>query len=40
MWWDHLQQNALNRTRGVEKAKATRQLKKAREKNDDVCMSV
>lgn len=28
MWWDHLKQNALNRARGVEKAKATRQRKK------------
>lgn len=24
MWWEHLQQNALNRARGAEKAKATR----------------
>ena len=23
-WWDHLQQNAINRARGAEKAKATR----------------
>ena len=34
MWWDHLQQNALNRARGVEKAKATRQRKKQKKKND------
>ena len=34
MWWDHLQQNALNRARGVEKAKATRQRKKQEKKND------
>ena len=33
MWWDHLQQNALNRARGVEKAKATRQRKKQEKKN-------
>ena len=39
MCWDHLQQNALNRARGVEKAKATRQKKKAREKKNDI-MSV
>ena len=30
MWWDHLQQNALNRARG---AKATRQRKKQDKKN-------
>ena len=34
MWWDHLQQNALNRARGVEKAKAARQRKKQEKKND------
>ena len=34
MWWDHPQQNALNRARGVEKAKATRQRKKQEKKND------
>ena len=33
MWWDHLQQNPLNRARGVEKAKATRQRKKQEKKN-------
>jgi len=32
MWWDHLQHNALNRTRWVEKAKATRQRKKQEKK--------
>jgi len=32
MWWDNLQQNALNRARGVEKAKATRQRKKQEKK--------
>ena len=31
-WWDHLQQNALNRERGVEKAKATGQRKKQEKK--------
>ena len=28
LWWDHLHQNALNRARGAEKAKATRLRKK------------
>ncbi len=28
MWWDHLHQKAVNRAKGVEKAKATRQRKK------------
>ena len=37
MWWDHLQQNALNRARGVEKAKATRQRKK-QEKKMTLCL--
>ena len=32
MWWDDLQQNALNRARGVEKAKATQQRKKQEKK--------
>lgn len=32
MWWDHLQQNAMNRAKGVEKAKATR-LRKKQQKN-------
>ena len=37
MWRDHLQQNALNRAGGVEKAKATRQRKKrAKEKKNDI----
>ena len=34
MKWDHLQQNAFNRARGVEKAKATRQRKKREKKKD------
>ena len=34
MWWDHLQQNTLNRARGVEEAQATRQRKKQEKKND------
>ena len=39
MWRDHLQQNALNRARGVEKAKATRQRKKhAKEKKMALCL--
>ena len=39
MWRDHLQQNALNRARGVEKAKATRQRKKrAKEKKMTLCL--
>ena len=37
MWWDHLQQNALNRARAVEKAKATRQRKK-QEKKMTLCL--
>ena len=39
MWWDHLQQNALNRARGAKKAKATRQRKKQEEKNDIMSVS-
>ena len=39
MWRDHLQQNALNRVRGIEKAKATRQRKnRAREKKMTLCL--
>jgi len=34
MWWDYLQQNALNRASGVEEAKATWQGKKQEKKND------
>ena len=37
MWWDHLQQNPLNRARGVEKSKATRQRKK-QEKKKALCL--
>ena len=37
MWWDHPQQNALNRARGVEKAKATQQRKK-KEKKKMTCL--
>ena len=33
-WWDHLQQNALNKERKVEKAKETRQRKKQEKKKD------
>ena len=39
MWWDHLQQNALNRARGVEKTKKSYPAKKkAREKKMALCL--
>ena len=39
MWWDHRQQHALNRERGVEKAKATRLGKeKSKRKKMTLCL--